>query len=151
MPPAKQRLIGIAFATAGSVLWSTGGLFSRPITLDLTTTLMWRSLFAALSLMVIVLVRDGRRSLDTVRSLGLAGTAAIPISSVAMLAYVAALKLTTVANYNLRCSCLRLVMLRLCAPASSHETFNAASTPPSCAVQVSVHTYFQNSNQSSFR
>ena len=98
MKPSRQRLTGIALTAAGSVLWSTGGLFARVIPFDIITTLMWRSIFAALSLAMIVLVRDGRRSLQTVRSLGWAGTMAIPVSAVAMLAYVAALKLTTVAN-----------------------------------------------------
>ena len=98
MFPTGRRAAGITLAAAGSLLWSTGGLFARAIELDIVTTLMWRSVFAALSLIVIVLVRDGRRSIDTVRSLGWAGIVAIPISSIAMLGYVASLKLTTVAN-----------------------------------------------------
>lgn len=98
MTASRRRLTGIALTAAGSVLWSTGGLFSRVITLDLSTTLFWRSAFAALSLFAIVVLRDRRNALATVRSLGWTGVVGIPISAIAMLGYVAALKLTTVAN-----------------------------------------------------
>ena len=98
MTSNRRRLTGLILVAAGAILWSTGGLFARAIHFDIVTTLMWRSVFAALSLIVIVLVRDGRHSADTVRSLGWPGVIGIPISAVAMLGYVSALKLTTVAN-----------------------------------------------------
>ena len=98
MNSPRDRFIGIALTAAGSVLWSTGGLFSRVITLDLPTTLLWRSLFGALSLFAIVAIRDRNHAAATVRSLGWVGVAGVPISAVAMLGYVAALKFTTVAN-----------------------------------------------------
>jgi drug/metabolite transporter (DMT)-like permease len=66
--------------------------------LDVWTMLAWRSIFAALSLLLVVVVQNGRRSPNAFLSIGWPGLAAIPISAVSMFSYVAALKLTTVAN-----------------------------------------------------
>jgi drug/metabolite transporter (DMT)-like permease len=87
-----RRTKGIAFVAAAAVLWSTAGFFVRLIDLDVWTILGWRSLFAALSLALVVSVQKGRPAL------GWPGICAIPVAAVSMGAYVVALKLTTVAN-----------------------------------------------------
>jgi drug/metabolite transporter (DMT)-like permease len=92
------RAYGIALVAAASVFWSTAGLFVRMLDLDVWTMLAWRSLFAALSLLVVAVVQNGRRSPLRLFAMGWPGLVAIPISAVSMFSYVAALKLTTVAN-----------------------------------------------------
>jgi drug/metabolite transporter (DMT)-like permease len=89
---------GVALVTAAAVLWSTGGLFVRLLDLDVWTMLAWRSLFAALSLALVVAIQNRQHALRAVRAIGWPGLAAIPIAVVSMGAYVIALKLTTVAN-----------------------------------------------------
>ena len=89
---------GVTLVTAAAVLWSTGGLFVRLLDLDVWTMLAWRSLFAALSLALVVAILNRWHALRAVRSIGWPGLAAIPIAVVSMGAYVIALKLTTVAN-----------------------------------------------------
>lgn len=78
--------------------WSTAGFFVRLLDLDVWTMLGWRSVFAALSLALVVVVRLGRQSAQAFRGIGWPGLAAIPVSAISMFSYVAALKLTTVAN-----------------------------------------------------
>jgi len=88
----------MALVATASVFWSTGGLFVRMLDLEVWTILAWRSLFAALSLFIVVLVQRGRQTLPTFGAIGWPGLAAVPISAFSMFAFVAALKLTSVAN-----------------------------------------------------
>lgn len=93
-----DRFWGFVLVTGAAVLWSTAGLFVRLLDLDNWTMQAWRSLFGALSLLAIILGQHGRRTPQAFRSIGWPGLAAVPISAISMFTYVAALKLTTVAN-----------------------------------------------------
>jgi drug/metabolite transporter (DMT)-like permease len=92
------RAYGMALVTVAAVLWSTAGLFVRLLDLDVWTMLAWRSLFAALSLALVVGFQNRRQTIQAVRATGWPGLVAIPIAVVSMGSYVIALKLTTVAN-----------------------------------------------------
>src|ERR1051326_2518524 len=98
MAEIGSHAYGVALVSAAAVLWSTGGFFVRLLDLDVWTMLAWRSLFAALSLALVVMVQNRQHALRAVRAIGWPGLAAIPIAVVSMGAYVIALKLTTVAN-----------------------------------------------------
>jgi drug/metabolite transporter (DMT)-like permease len=89
---------GTTLVTGAAVLWSTAGLFVRALDLDVWTILAWRSLFAALSLGLVVLLQRRSRTIQALRAMGRPGLCAIPIAFVSMSSYVIALKLTTVAN-----------------------------------------------------
>ena len=93
-----SRSYGATLVAAAAVLWSTGGLFVRALDLDLWTMLAWRSLFAALALAVVVMGRHRSGLLAALRRMGRPGLVAIPIALVSMTSFVAAVKLTTVAN-----------------------------------------------------
>jgi drug/metabolite transporter (DMT)-like permease len=93
-----KRQHGIALVAISAVLWSTAGLFVRVANLDTWTILAWRSIFSAVTLGVVVLVQNRRNIVGTVVGIGWPGLLAIPISVISTVAYVAALKLTTVAN-----------------------------------------------------
>jgi drug/metabolite transporter (DMT)-like permease len=95
--PAR-RLTGIALTTTGAVLWSTTGLFVRALDLDVWTTAGWRSFFAGCSLLVIAFVQEGRRLPGAIARLGRPGLVTVMLSAVSMFAFIAAVKLTTVAN-----------------------------------------------------
>jgi drug/metabolite transporter (DMT)-like permease len=92
------RAYGIALVTLASILWSTAGLFVRFLDLDVWTMQFWRALFAGLSIFVLILADKGWRAPQAMRAIGRPGLAAVPISAVSMICYVAALKFTTVAN-----------------------------------------------------
>jgi drug/metabolite transporter (DMT)-like permease len=101
MKELSPRTYGIALVAAASVFWSTAGLFVRALDLDVWTMTAWRSLFAALSLLLVVVLQRGRGFTQAFTGLGRPGLIAIPISAVSMFCYVAALKLTTVANVQI--------------------------------------------------
>jgi drug/metabolite transporter (DMT)-like permease len=93
-----KRLRGIALVAAASVVWSTGGLFVRFLDLDLWTMQAWRALFSALSLLVVVIIDKGGQAPKAFYDMGRLGLLAAPVAAVSMICFVAALKLTTVAN-----------------------------------------------------
>jgi drug/metabolite transporter (DMT)-like permease len=92
------RTYGTVLVTLAAVLWSTGGLFVRLLDLDVWTMLAWRALFATLSLMSLVILKHGRETIQAMRAIGWPGVVAVPIAAISMGSYVAAIKLTTVAN-----------------------------------------------------
>jgi drug/metabolite transporter (DMT)-like permease len=83
---------------ASAVLWSTAGLFVRLATLDTATLVLWRSLFAAVTLGGLTLARGGPARMSAVVRSGGAGVLFIGTSVVSSTAYVLSLRLTTVAN-----------------------------------------------------
>lgn len=83
---------------ASAVLWSTAGLFVRVATLDTPTLVLWRSLFAALTLGALALARGGPGRLTAVVRSGWVGVLFVGTSVVSSTAYVLSLRLTTVAN-----------------------------------------------------
>jgi drug/metabolite transporter (DMT)-like permease len=95
---AGKRAYGLVLLTGAAIFWSTAGLFVRMLDLDVWTVLGWRAVFASLSLFLLVVILNGRRSADAFHSLGWPGLIGVPISAVSMFAFVAALKLTSVAN-----------------------------------------------------
>lgn len=95
----KERwLYGALLITASTLMWSSAGFFVRALDLDVWTMVAWRSLFACLSLVPLAFMLRGRALLQLRRSVGTGGAVAIPVMAVAMFGYVAALKLTSVAN-----------------------------------------------------
>jgi len=51
---------------AAAILWSTAGLLVRLLDPDVWTILAWRSVFAALSLALLVLIQNGRETFESV-------------------------------------------------------------------------------------
>ncbi len=94
----NRRLSGVLLVGASTALWSTAGFFVRLIHLDLWTMLAWRSLFAFVSLLIAALFLAGRNAFHFHRSIGWPGLVYIPIATMSMISYIAALRLTTVAN-----------------------------------------------------
>lgn len=91
-----RRVFGLLLVGGATALWSTAGIFVRLVDLDVWTILGWRSVFAVLALLVIVVVkqRPGAAAAAPATVLWLT----VPVAAVSMGAYVVALKLTTVAN-----------------------------------------------------
>lgn len=96
--PVVRRAYGLVLVFLGTVLWSSAGLFARAIDVDAWAMQGWRAFFGGLSLTIFIAFSAGRRTPEVFLAVGRIGAVAVPLAAVSMLCYVAALKLTTVAN-----------------------------------------------------
>ncbi len=99
MAAVHGRAYGITLITIATVLWSTAGLFVRTLgDLDVWTMQAGRAFFGAVSLVVVIAIDKGRAAPRTVLGIGRPGWISVPLSALSMITYIAAVKLTTVAN-----------------------------------------------------
>lgn len=98
---AWRYRLGLLLVTASAIAWSTAGYFTRLIPLDIWTMLAWRSLFAALGILVFMLLYEPGQTLASFRRLGRAGWAFALVSTFAMVCYIASLRLTSVAHVSI--------------------------------------------------
>ena len=95
----RDRLAGVALVVGSALVWSTGGLIVRSLTLaDSWTTIFWRSLSATIFLVALTLFQHGRRAPLAIAGLGWAGLAVAGCFAASSIALVVALGLTSVAN-----------------------------------------------------
>jgi drug/metabolite transporter (DMT)-like permease len=94
---ARQRR-GQVYVALAAVAWSTAGVLQRRLSLDISTQVAGRAVFAALALLAYVAVSERGRVLQACRSVGLAGVGFALCLAVASGAFIAALNHTTVAR-----------------------------------------------------
>lgn len=94
----RQYRLGLLMVTASAIAWSTAGFFTRLVPLDGGTLLFWRGIFAALGLLVFMLVTQRGAAWRQFRDLGRGGWLFAAISGVGMICYITSLTLTTVAH-----------------------------------------------------
>lgn len=94
----RDYSIGLVLVTLSALAWSTAGLFTRMVALDVPTMLVWRGIFGALGLGAAILVLP--RAEGGWRALGRAGWAYAAISALGMIAFILALRLTSVAHVS---------------------------------------------------
>jgi drug/metabolite transporter (DMT)-like permease len=94
---ARYRL-GLALVTASAVAWSLAGFFTRLIPLDAWTLLAWRGLFGAIGIAVAIAIIERARALPSFRAMGWPGWLFAIVSAIAMIFFIASLRLTTVAH-----------------------------------------------------
>jgi drug/metabolite transporter (DMT)-like permease len=88
---------GAILVLGAAVFWSSGGLIARHIETDVWTQVVGRGFFAAATLLLFLLVRDGRNTWSLFKALGLPGLAVAGCFAAASLSFVIALQETTVA------------------------------------------------------
>jgi len=88
-----------ALLVAGAALaWSSAGLITRAASTDSWTTLFWRSVWACASVLVYIILRDGRAGFAAFANLGRVGWGVAISFATSMFTFITALHLTTVAN-----------------------------------------------------
>ena len=98
MALTRDHKLGLLLVFTSTLAWSTAGLFTRAISQDIFTVLVWRGLFGTAGLLAVILWRDGPQGLRTLLWLGRAGWAYALISGLGMVCYIAALRMTSVAH-----------------------------------------------------
>src|SRR5690242_20429058 len=88
---------GAILVLGAAFCWSSGGLIARHIEADVWTQMAGRGFFAAATLLLFLLVRDGRNTWSLFKALGVPGIVVACCFASASLSFVIALKHATVA------------------------------------------------------
>jgi drug/metabolite transporter (DMT)-like permease len=89
---------GQVFVALAAVAWSTAGVLQRQLSLDTSTQVAGRALFAAVALLLYVAIAERGRVVEACRSVGVAGVGLALCLAVASGAFIAALNHTSVAR-----------------------------------------------------
>jgi drug/metabolite transporter (DMT)-like permease len=95
---AHARRRGQLFVALAALAWSTAGLLQRALSIDTTTQLAGRALFAFLALLGFVALFSRGRTLEVFRTMGRAGVAVAVFMAVASGSFIVALNHANVAN-----------------------------------------------------
>jgi drug/metabolite transporter (DMT)-like permease len=90
--------VGVLLVTIAALIWSTAGFFTRLVDVDTWTLLFWRSLFGALFLLAVLVRQERRGALRAIRSMGWPGWGMAILSTLVIITYFSALRLTAVAD-----------------------------------------------------
>jgi len=93
-----QHRTGIALVVAAAVAWSTAPLFTHLLHYDSWTILFWRGLFGGGFIAAFLIVTQGRSGLRELTGMRANGWLVAGLSALAMVTFIPALQLTSVAN-----------------------------------------------------
>lgn len=96
--PVSRHLFGVLCVTGATVAWSTFGFFTLSVSVDTPTLLAWRGIFGALSLLLLLVLREGLSGLSGFLRLGRAGWAFAGCGGLAGLTTIMALRETSVTH-----------------------------------------------------
>jgi drug/metabolite transporter (DMT)-like permease len=96
--PVPRHLFGILCVTGATVAWSTFGFFTLSISVDTPTVLVWRGIFGALSLLLLLVFQEGLTGLSGFGKLGRPGWAFGACGGLAGLTTIMALRETSVTH-----------------------------------------------------
>lgn len=93
-----RHIRGVALVTLATVVWASGGLFTRLLPYDMWTIIFWRGLFGTLFVGGYTLWRFGGKLPDVIRRMGPSGILITFCSTTAITIFVPAFQMTSVAN-----------------------------------------------------
>jgi drug/metabolite transporter (DMT)-like permease len=94
----SQRRLGVILIIAAAVAWSTAPFFTRLLSYDSWTILFWRGVFASGLITFFLALTEGRAGLRNLVAMGRGGWMVASLSMLAMVAFIPALQMTSVAN-----------------------------------------------------
>jgi drug/metabolite transporter (DMT)-like permease len=95
---SRRQRRGQIYVALAAVAWSTAGVLQRQLTLDTSTQVVGRAVFAGAALLAYVAVVDRGRVRQAFRSVGLAGVAVALCVAIASASFIAALNHASVAR-----------------------------------------------------
>jgi drug/metabolite transporter (DMT)-like permease len=94
----RLRRRGQLYIALAALAWSTAGVLQRGLTIDTTTQLAGRALFAFVALLGFVAIFNRGRAIDVFRTMGRAGVAVALCMALASASFIVALNHANVAN-----------------------------------------------------
>lgn len=98
--PVSRHLFGVLCVSGATVAWSTFGFFTLSVSADTPTVLLWRGIFGALSLLLLLVFREGLPGLSGFLRLGRMGWAFGACGGIAGLTTIMALRETSVTHVS---------------------------------------------------
>jgi drug/metabolite transporter (DMT)-like permease len=98
MSAHHQHRTGIALVIVAAIAWSTAPLFTRLLHFDSWTILFWRGLFGGGFIAAFLVFTQGRAGLRELTGMRANGWLVACLSTLAMVTFIPALQLTSVAN-----------------------------------------------------
>ena len=96
--PSSVRLTGIILVAVATLMWASGGLFTRLLPYDLWTIVFWRGVFACLFIGLYMLFRFGWETWAALTGGGVSGALVALLSAATIILFPAAFQHTSVAN-----------------------------------------------------
>jgi drug/metabolite transporter (DMT)-like permease len=98
MASRRDYQLGLLFVTISAIAWSTAGFFTRLIPLDSFTMLAWRGIFGSLSLLVVIMIMNGRGWMREFTRIGRPEWIYVGLTVVGMIMFITSLGHTSVAH-----------------------------------------------------
>lgn len=98
MSSRRDYQLGLLFVTISAIAWSTAGYFTRLIPLDSFTMLAWRGVFAAASLLIVIMLMNGRGWIGEFTRIGKPELIYIALTVAGMIMFITSLGHTSVAH-----------------------------------------------------
>lgn len=98
MSSRRDYQLGLLFVTISAIAWSTAGFFTRLIPLDSFTMLAWRGIFGSLSLLVVIIVLNGKAWMGEFTRFGKAEWIYVVLTVMGMIMFITSLGHTSVAH-----------------------------------------------------
>jgi drug/metabolite transporter (DMT)-like permease len=95
---SRRQRRGQIYVALAAIAWSSAGVLQRQLTLDTSTQVFGRAMFASAALLVYVAIVERGRVVHAFRSVGLAGVAVAVCVAIASAGFIAALNHTSVAR-----------------------------------------------------
>lgn len=95
---ASRHTPGLIMVCLSAIMWSSAGFFVRMLDMNTWAMVAWRSLFAFLSLVLLLTWGGYLRRFSLRNDVGFKGLITAAVMAISMFCYVAALKLTSVAG-----------------------------------------------------
>ena len=100
MGGAMRNVTGPFLILIAALSWSTAGLFTRVVTTDIPTTLLWRSIIGGICVLLIYYVMDKKKSFRDLFAFSFGEFCIAGLSAAGMICFISSFFFTTIANVS---------------------------------------------------
>ncbi len=111
MAVSRSYVVGVLCVFAAALAWSTAGLFTRVVSTDIPTTLLWRSMFGGGSVVLIYILVKKPRSFRELFQFKLGEFVIALLSALGMMCFISAFFFTSIANVSFVYGAMPLVTM----------------------------------------
>ena len=111
MAVSRTYGVGVLCVFTAALAWSTAGLFTRVVSTDIPTTLLWRSMFGGSSVLLIYIMMNKPRSFRELFQFKLGEFVVALLSALGMMCFISAFFFTSIANVSFVYGAMPLVTM----------------------------------------